>query len=588
MDEIRKYIDKEGLAQFLENLKTAYGANTSTKFPVNFAKTAGKVAGTLTIKTKDSEDQDQILLDAWDGSSNAVITITGGGSIQPVQDVLVFRFAFGAEGLPVGYEPAKGDVIVCTEDVVEGQETIFKAGSEYLFDGTRWVELGGVIPEIDLSNYLTKTEAASTYETQADLATTLAEYSTTDQIAETYATKASVYTKNEVDSKIATALDDYSTSAEIEQTYLKRADAASTYATKKELGDHAAEAKAEADLTYVAKVDYVTHPEIDKMFPVDFVVEEGATPSEVTTAFGNAVTALGDGGALNVDTDVITPTTGVYGMVIGSSDGSTPVDVTFNLGEDASLTATSGARVFSVNPNSKVEIIGATNPEDPKPTVTGTADEPSIFIANNSSVTLEGIELSGENYSALQSNGLNENSDFYLKNCVIKGPCYMPACGNLIIEGCKFYASTNTSADAGALYVKSGSVTIRNSEFHAAKDYEHVGISGPWKHNNNGWNGIATALVLENCNYGKHGNLKIDIDADSTFEGGYCNTTAEDGKQYDNVGILVINYNGNHADACNIAQNYYEIDVTESAIGKHYFTIDGRGGTEQLTPKVPN
>lgn len=583
MDEIRKYIDKEGLAQFLENLKNAYGTNTSTKFPVNFAKTAGKVAGTLTIK--DSENQ--ILLDAWDGSSNAVITITGGGSIQPVQDVLVFKFAIGAEGLPVGYEPAKGDVIVCTEDVVEGQETVFKAGSEYLFDGTKWVELGGVIPEIDLSNYLTKAEAASTYETQADLAATLADYSTTAQIAETYATKSTVYTKTEVDSKIATALADYSTSDEIEQTYLKRADAAIAYATKTELEEHAAEAKAEADETYVAKVDYVTHPEIDKMFPVDFVVEEGATPAEVTTAFGNAVTALGDGGALNVDTEVITPTTGVYGMVIGSSDGNTPVDVTFNLGEDASLTATSGARVFSVNPNSKVEIIGATNPEDPKPTVTGTADEPSIFIANDSSVTLEGIELSGENYSALQSNGLNENSDFYLKNCIINGPCYMPACGNLVIENCEFHASTNTSADAGALYVKSGSITIRNSKFYGATA-EHAGISGPWKHNNNGWNGIATALVLENCNYGGHGNLKIDIDADSKFFAGYCDTTAEAGKQYDNVGILVINYNNNHADVCNIAQNFYEIDVTESAIGKHYFTTDGRGNTEQLTLRVPN
>lgn len=613
-EEIKRYVDTDGLNLFLQRLKAEYAKNSDTRFVVKYSQEAGKVSHTLTIK-----DSEGIVLGTFNGSADANIVLSGGGVIP--EGVLKFIGTLDQEGLkPVitGYIPAKGDVIVCIENCVFDEGPFagtWKAGSEYLHNGESWIEIGPT--SIDLDNYYTKDEADAKFATKEEIAdfvdinevqdaidTSLEDYydksaadnrfidttelgqalspinqdiediqNALDEIPNVYATKAELDEKADASDlttlegkvgDVETSVGALETSVESLETVVEAIPG--TYATKEELAEH----KVEADETYVAKRDHVTEPDINKMFPVDY---EGNSSAD----FQAAVTALGEGGALNIDKEVVTPTTGNYGMLIGTNDS--PVDIEFNLGENGSLVAEEGCRVFSVGPGSKVEIDGGE--------VTCTADEPAIFISNNASVTLDGVTLEGKNYSVLQSNGTNENSDFTIRNCTIYGPSYMPACGKLVIENSTLVASDNTAADAGPLYVKSGSITIRNSHF-TADAVEHVGVSGPWKHNNNGWNGIATALVLENCNYGNHGNLTIDIDAASTFTPGYCDTTSEAGKQYDNVGILVINYNGNHADSCNIAQEFYEIDVTESAIAKHYFTTDGRGGTEQLTLRVPD
>lgn len=562
MADTIRYVDQAGLQSFLEKLKAAYASNTSTKFEVNYAKTAGKIAHTLTIKNSNNET----ILDAWDGSSDAVITVSSAAPAPVVEGVLKFKGTVTSEGFPQDYEgPEEGDVVVCTGDYTF-ESTSFKAGSEYLYDGNGWVELGSVVTPVDLTNYYTKDEADTAIGTAVDTAIAgLANTYLTQADAEsTYAKKSELsgYVTTE---KLAQDLAAYD--AEVEQTYLKRADAASVYETK-----------AHAEETFVAKVDYVTEPQISKMFPVDFVVEEGASQAQVTEAFAQAVNDLGDGGALNITDSVTTPTTGAYGMYIGTVED--PVDVTFNLSDGGALTASNNARVFSVQPGSKVEIIG----DGTTSSVTCTADEPAIFIANNASVTIDGVTLEGKNYSVLQSNGLNEDSDFTIKNCTIYGPSYMPACGRLVIEDSTLVASDNTAADAGPLVVKSGSITIRNSHL-VADTNNHPGVSGRWRHWNNGWYGIATALVIENCNYGGHGNITVDIDSASTFTAGYCDTTNADvTKQFDNVGILIINYNGETSDSIKIDQNYYTIDIEESTIKDHYFTFDGRSGAaDQLT-----
>ena len=611
-DEIKKYVDQAALNTFLGKLKEAYANNSASKFKVHCADVAGAVGASLTFKTADGNK-------VWNGSEALTIDISELAPVPSVEGVLKFKGVITSEGFPSGVTFEEGDVFVCTEDYTEGEGAsvkTYKQGSEYLYikDGENsghFEELGSVI---DVSSFATRQYVDDAIDTALDPFYTKDEV---DEIVSDLATKAELdnyvtdselsdtlqgYIKNEAlsnyydkttvdglldakaDASDLTALEGRVTEVEdavetleatveaIPETYATKAEVEETYTTKAAFEEH----KTEADEKYVHKVDYVTEPEVNKMFPVEF---NGGTAEE----FGAVLTSLSQegGGAVEVADNAVVqvPTTGVYGYLVGTNNE--PVDLKIDLGEGAKLEATEGARVLSVGPGSKVEIDGGE--------VTCTADEPAIFISNDSSVTLEGVTLYGKNYSALQSNGLNENSDFYIKDCVIYGPCYMPACGNLVIENCEFHASDNTSADAGALYVKSGSITIRNSKFYG-DTVEHAGVSGPWKHNNNGWNGIATALVLENCNYGNHGNLKIDIDAASQFFAGYCDTTSEAGKQYDNVGILVINYKGNHCAEgdCNIAQNYYEIDVTESTIGKHYFTLDGRGGTEQLTERVPN
>ena len=563
-DEIKKYVNQAALNTFLGKLKDAYANNTSTKFKVNYAVTAGKVANAISF-TRGNE-----ALGTWDGSSPLTIEVGSTSPAPSVEGVLKLKGTIDAQGFhpSITSTPDEGDVYVCTANYPEGAN-VYKQGSEYVYVNGDFAELG---PVVDVSEFVTMAEVEGAIDTALD------PYITSDDAEATYAAKSDVYTKNEIDTTLegylqVGALSNYYDKTEIDGKLDAIDDKLEDFVTEETLEQH----EADADAKYVHKVDYVTEPEVNKMFPVTY---EGSTPAE----FGQAIADLGVGGTLEVPAgeEVQVPTSGVYGYVLGTA--ANPVDVTINLAEGSSLEATDGARLFSVQPGSKLEIVGE---GETTPTLTSTADEPAIFIANNASVTLEGVILSGKNYSALQSNGLNENSDFYIKNCVIEGPCYMPACGNLIIENCEFVASDNTDADAGALYVKSGSITIRNSKFYGDAA-EHAGISGNWKHYNNGWYGIATALVLENCDYGGHGNLKIDIDAASQFVPGYSKTTGDENQQYDNVGILVINYNGNHAEVCNIAQNFYEIDITESAIAAHRFTTDGRGGSDQMSLRVPN
>lgn len=598
-DEIKKYVDQAALNTFLGKLKEAYANNTASKFKVNYAATAGianKVVGSITFDLGGGETR------VWDGRGSITIPVSADAPAPSVEGVLKFKGLITEEGFPSGVTFEEGDVLVCTEDYTEGagaSAKTYHAGSEYLYvktglDGNdqpiyEWVELGSVV---DTSNFVTRSDVEDIVNIALDPYITELEV---QEIVDSLATKAELedyVTESELSDTLqgyieVGALDDYydkaavdaivdtlATKTEVEEvieeavaplaTKEELTEAIEPLATKAELEEH----KTEADDKYVHKVDYVTEPEVNKMFPVEF---NGGTAEE----FGNVLDGLASqgGGAVEIpdNTIVSVPTTGNYGYVVGTS--SDPVDLKIDLGEGAKLQSTEGARVLSISPNSKVEIEGGE---------VVSSGSVGIFISNDSSLSIDGTTLESTGTgTVLQSNGLNENSDFIIKNATIKGSSYMPACGNLVIENSIIEATDVEGSDACAMYVKSGSVTIRNSQF-IASDVWRSDISGPWKHSNNGCRGIATALVIENCNYGGHGNISVDIDAASTFTAGASTS------DFDNVGILVINYNGNESDVLNIQQNFYEIDVTESTIANHYFTTDGRGGTEQMSLRVPN
>lgn len=109
--------------------------------------------------------------------------------------------------------PTEGNVV---GDVYNVEDT----GSNYAWDGSAWDKLSETV---DLTPYLTKAEAQTTYETIANVSGIKSELEGKigEKAAQTY-----------VDEQLALKAN----SADVESTYLKKTDAATTYATKEELG----------------------------------------------------------------------------------------------------------------------------------------------------------------------------------------------------------------------------------------------------------------------------------------------------------------------------------------------------------------
>ena len=147
-EDAKRYVDSEGLNIFLGQLKSKYANNSASSFYVNYSGTSGtanQLTHTLTIK-----DNDGNVLGTFNGSDDIEVTVGTGSSTLP-QGILTLKYVIGTQDvptLPVGYEPVMGDVIVCISDIketVNDEEIIvFKGDSEYVFNGTRWVEFGSI------------------------------------------------------------------------------------------------------------------------------------------------------------------------------------------------------------------------------------------------------------------------------------------------------------------------------------------------------------------------------------------------------------------------------------------------------------
>lgn len=261
------------------------------------------------------------------------------------------------------------------------------------------------------------------------------------------------------------------------------------------------------------------------------------TTSEVSSSedLVSALTNAGLGDTINLSSSVS------VSSPLSIPDGK---DVTLDLSNGGTIDS-GEARSINVGQGSTVEITGGT--------VTCNSSNYQVVCGADSSIVIDGsvIENNGSGV-AIGTNGLNYNGDLIIKNATITGTNYFPACGNLVIENSTFSVPAACS-DSCAIYCKSGSVTIRNSTFTASTK-----SNGDWIHYNNGYYGISCAAIFENCNYGDHGNLTIDIDADSQF----IVYDAPSGATYKNFGILVIDYDGNTSESIKINQKYYKAEVS--------------------------
>ena len=196
-DNQKKYVDSEALNIFLGKLKEKLADNSASSFPVGYAATAdsaNQLAHTLTITNSNGTQ----ILGTFNGSADVSIQVSneGGGSSNSV-------LVIGTQEhptLPVGYTPAQGDIVICVDDITEtegGEEVVvFKGGSEYIYDGSDWVELGAVIDPVDLSDYVQTADLTSaingladTYETQTHASST---YETATHADTTYVKKVDV------------------------------------------------------------------------------------------------------------------------------------------------------------------------------------------------------------------------------------------------------------------------------------------------------------------------------------------------------------------------------------------------------------
>lgn len=245
-EDTKKYVDSEALNIFLGKLKDKYATNSASSFYVNYAGTAGvanQLSNSLVIK-----DNEGTVLGTFNGSEPVEVTVgTGSGSGSVPAGVIVLKHIIGTQDnptLPVGYLPAKGDVIICVNDVTEtqGGDTVvlFKGDSEYIFDGSKWVELGSVTNLGDYakkSEVYTKQQSDDKYLTSSDLSG----YATTSEL-NTAITNLHV--------------EDFETKANASSTYETKTNASNTYLSKSDASD-----------IYLAKSDVVTETDINGLFP---------------------------------------------------------------------------------------------------------------------------------------------------------------------------------------------------------------------------------------------------------------------------------------------------------------------------------
>ena len=296
-----------------------------------------------------------------------------------------------------------------------------------------------------------------------------------------------------------------------------------------------------------------------------------------------AIEAAGNGGTIALDSTSIASMT-ENPMTYGSGakaafhiDGNK--DVTVEIPEGAVLdVSAAGFRGFDVRDGATLELKG-------KGTVKSSGETPTVFLGKNANLIIDGVTLDNAdgNYN-ISTNGNNSGSNVWIKSGTFKGPCYFPARGTLRIDG-----GTFTNAYGTALYVKNGSPTIITggrfevTGLDTSKDTVPGRPENAWAHNNNGIYGTGSAVIIEACNYGGHGNPEVSITG-GTF---VPKTTLEmEGSAWP---ILVVDYSGNRVNMegtmvsyrhATVASGHVSSNTGEPTDGWYYFTEEN---TEPVT-----
>jgi len=137
MAEVKKFLDQAGVDAFWEKVK-AQAAAAQSAAEAKATEVADDLAANYYNKTS---------VDSKISEVNSKITALG--------SVLNFKGTVATTAALPTTENKTGDVYHVTEK-----------SAEYVWDGTQWEELGSTI---DLSGYLTKTDAANTYVKSDDL-----------------------------------------------------------------------------------------------------------------------------------------------------------------------------------------------------------------------------------------------------------------------------------------------------------------------------------------------------------------------------------------------------------------------------------
>jgi len=242
----------------------------------------------------------------------------------------------------------------------------------------------------------------------------------------------------------------------------------------------------------------------------------------------------------------------------------------------------SSLRPFDVRDNAVLELTG-------KGIVKCTPDQVNVFLGKNATLIIDGPTFDNEAGDwNISTNGNNSGSNVWIKSGTFKGRSYFPARGSLRIDGGTFECGQGT-----ALYIKNGSPTeinggtFRVTGLDASSDTVPGRPGNAWAHNNNGYYGIASAVVVEACNYGGHGNPEVKI-TDGIFV-----PYEQNGMKGKGYGILVIDYSNNQADMTGTIVPYQHVEMTghvssntgEPSDGWVYFADeDGADGITGTTP----
>ena len=160
----------------------------------------------------------------------------------------------------------------------------------FFWSGSEWLKMGG---NVDLTPYLTKTEAQETYATQEAIEAFL----TKEAAAETYTTKEDVETALEPYLTKETADETYSTPASVEtalEPYMKTEDADAKFATseavKTELEDYVT--KEDAENTYATKeeietslTDYAKTSDVESTYATKASISDMLTKTEAGSTY---------------------------------------------------------------------------------------------------------------------------------------------------------------------------------------------------------------------------------------------------------------------------------------------------------------
>lgn len=150
MAEVKKYLDQAGVDAFWSKVKAK---------AVEEASAAQQAAEAKAAEAKSAADAV-----AKDLADNYYNKTTVDSKVKEVSDKV------SALGAVLSFKGTKAttDELPTTGNATGDVWHVTKTAGEYVWDGSKWEELGSAI---DLSGYLTKTDAASTYVKAADLNT---------------------------------------------------------------------------------------------------------------------------------------------------------------------------------------------------------------------------------------------------------------------------------------------------------------------------------------------------------------------------------------------------------------------------------